>query len=79
MTNKGKTPVQLAMDTMRAAMRDDPHYAHSWHCNIASCARDEGVPWAKAQDIASRFMKLAFDAVTKANVGIGPEHFRTDE
>ena len=59
-----------AMDaTKKAMVADNPSkggsYAHSWHCNIAVCAIDEGIDHATANKIASRFMKLAFDVETK--------------
>ncbi len=54
-----------ARETLQAAMRDDPAYAWSWHCNIAMCVKDEGVDHAIANRAAKRFMKLAFDIETK--------------
>ena len=45
-----------AMDTLRQAMKADPDYAHSWHCNIAIMCYDaigaarEKVPGATADD-----------------------------
>ena len=52
--------------------------AHSWHCNIAMMCYDamDAVPWTsqtreahearhkRANDAASRFMKMCFDAKT---------------
>lgn len=63
-----------AMDAIREAMREDPSYAWSWHCNIAMALHDE-MPesfWmpdrsehhAIANRAASRFMKNAFDVTT---------------
>jgi hypothetical protein len=54
-----------AFAVVKQAMVDDPDYAHGWHANLACCAKDEGVNHEAAQNIASRFMKLAFDINTK--------------
>ena len=53
------------MRHLTEALRDDPSYAWSWHCNIAMSAYDEGVEHKKANEIASRFMQLAFGVSTK--------------
>lgn len=53
-----------ALESLKAAMREDQQYANSWHDNIACCALDEGAAHATANNIASRFMKLAFDVET---------------
>ena len=57
---------QEAMDHLRQAMKDDPSYAWTWHCNIACLLLDEDVPHDRANDRASDFMKRAFDVETKA-------------
>jgi hypothetical protein len=49
-----------AMTTLKESMRKDPDYAWTWHCNLACCAFDEGVNIVTANDIAARFMSLAF-------------------
>ncbi len=72
--------VAQAFEVIKRAMKDDNpgergSYAHSWHCNIAmmcydSIAKSDGSDhdWAhdRANDAASRFMKLCFDVETKA-------------
>ncbi len=55
-----------AMNVIRRAMRDDPGYAWTWHCNIAILLLDEGVAHDRANSRASGFMRLAFDVETKA-------------
>lgn len=67
-----------AVGALKQAFQDDPDYAHSWHCNLAmmfSDAMETGgvsrrhaggsINHEVANDAASRFMKLAFDVVTK--------------
>lgn len=46
-----------AVQTVIQAMRDDPDYAWSWHCNIAMAAVDSGVPHGIANHAAARFMR----------------------
>ena len=53
-----------ALAEMKRAMDADPDYAWGWHCNLACCIMDEGVSHEVANKAASRFMKLAFAAVT---------------
>lgn len=66
-----------AMDTLKQAFKDDPDYAHSWHCNIAMMCYDamrDSKPFLKdgdhkathftANDAASRVMKRCFDVET---------------
>lgn len=64
-------PIKEAVNTLRAAFRDDPAFARSWHDNLAMSffdaqIHDEGAstPHAVANDGATRFMKLAFGADT---------------
>lgn len=40
-------------------------YARSWHDSLACCAMDEGVSHEVANKIAARFMKMAFDVMTR--------------
>lgn len=57
-----------AFRTLQQAFRDDPEYAHTWHCNAAMSfygAMPEP-DHAVANDGATRFMKLAFDVETSA-------------
>jgi hypothetical protein len=65
-----------AMNVIRQAMREDPGYAWTWHCNIACLLLDEGVAHDRANDRASGFMKLAFDVETKAPERDRHEHPR---
>lgn len=66
--------VEKAMDALIEAFKDDPGYAHSWHCNIAMMCYDAMLETpgdghnhhAIANDAASRFMKLCFGVETKA-------------
>lgn len=44
---------------------EDSDLAWTWHCNIACCVMDEGIPHAVANEAAARFMKLAFDVDVK--------------
>lgn len=65
---------KVAMETLKAAFKADPDYAHSWHCNLAMAfcdAMDENcidenckMVWTNAG--AARFMKAAFDVKTSA-------------
>ena len=65
--------VKEAFDTLKQAMKDDPSFAYSWHCNVAMMCHDailnfDGqVDFAHqvGNDAASRFMKLCFDVETK--------------
>lgn len=68
--------IKPAMDVLRRAMKEDPDYAHCWHCNIAMACSD-AMPeaddedeyenrHATANETASRFMKLCFDVETTA-------------
>lgn len=41
-----------------------PDVALGWHDNLACAAMDEGASWWRAQKIAARFMKTAFDVDT---------------
>lgn len=53
-----KPTVQQAMEVVTQAMRDDPEYAWSWHCNIAMAFVDEGGDPAMGNHAAARFMRL---------------------
>lgn len=54
-----------AVETLKAAFAADQDYANSWHDNIACCVMDAGLNHERANDAASRFMKLAFDVKTE--------------
>jgi hypothetical protein len=58
------SPCGEALNIIKSAMRDDPHYAWTWHCNVAVSMMDEGAPHDAANAAAARFMKLAFDVDT---------------
>lgn len=74
--------VAQAFEVIKNAMKNDNpsepgSYAHSWHCNIAMMCYDAILAGDKnrlsrsaahkiSNDAASRFMKLCFDAETKA-------------
>lgn len=59
-----------AMEALRAAMRGDPGYAWSWHCNLAMMAVDAGAPHQAANERAADLMKNLFAVDTRYN-----EHF----
>ena len=59
-----KTKVEEAMDVLKQAMKDDPDYAWSWHCNIAVMMQDVGVSHTVSNKGAANFMRLAFDVDT---------------
>ena len=74
----GTNNIEPAMSALKQAMRDDPDYAHGWHCNIAMACYDSMSKGTEERDdsesyknrrrdsneAASRFMKLCFDVVT---------------
>lgn len=63
-------PVKNAMKVVQKAMKNDPDFAWSWHCNIAMAAQDAGAPHKEANERAADFMRCAFGVdTTKA-----PEH-----
>lgn len=59
------TKIATALEIISSAMRDDPHYAWTWHCNLAMAYFDEGIVGPLiANKAAARFMKLAFGVDT---------------
>jgi len=46
-----------AVTRLIEALRDDPEYAWSWHCNIAMAFVDEGGEPIRANHAAARFLK----------------------
>ena len=54
----GEPSVPASMKIVTDAMRADPGYAWSWHCNIAMAFVDEGGEHAMANHAAARFMRL---------------------
>ena len=59
--------ITKALETLIEAFEDDPVYANAWHCSIACCAMDEMVDRTVANNIATKFMKLAFGIKTTAS------------
>ena len=66
MSDDTKVPnrIQAAFDILKSAMRDDPAYAWSWHCNIAMASIDEGAPHDSGNAAAARFMQMCFGVDT---------------
>lgn len=58
-----------ALRVLSLAFVSDPSYAHGWHCNVACAAIDEGVEYAAANRIATRFMRMAFHVHTENDPG----------
>lgn len=66
------TEIEDAINTLKKAFKEDPAFAHGWHCNIAAAFFDSdkwvreshSIRHAVANDGASRFMKMAFDVET---------------
>ena len=56
--------IKPAFDAIAAAVKADPDYAWSWHCNVAMPSVDEGMDRAAANRAAARFMHIAFDVDT---------------
>ncbi len=54
----GPTSVADAMAVVTKAMRDDPEYAWSWHCNIAMAYVDAGGDHAVGNHGAARFLRM---------------------
>jgi hypothetical protein len=55
-----------AIETLSAAMKEDPEYAWAWHCNFAMPFVDEGGTHQQANRAAARIMRVFF------NVDTGP-------
>lgn len=66
-----------AIKALTKAFENDPHYAHSWHCNISCAVQDAMEPVdpdgdsheykiKAGNEAASRFMKMAFGVETSA-------------
>lgn len=62
---KNQMSVMDAMKNLKTAMKNDPKFAWSWHCNIAVQFQDVGVSHEISNEGAARFMKLCFDVDTK--------------
>jgi hypothetical protein len=74
MSTKRSSKIERAMNTLSEAFKNDPDYAHSWHCNIACMAMDAGASHEVANEGASRFMKLAFGVETNEGVCYNDEY-----
>lgn len=59
--------VPESMATVTNAIRNDPGYAWSWHCNIAMAAMDEGVDHMAANKLAARFLMILTGVDTTKN------------
>ena len=59
--------VPESMATVSKAIRNDPDYAWSWHCNIAVAAMDEGVDCMTANKLAARFLMILTGVDTSKN------------
>ena len=59
--------VPESMATVTNAIRNDPGYAWSWHCNIAMAAVDEGVDHMAANKLAARFLMILTGVDTTKN------------
>lgn len=65
-------PVQAVPEAMKVvteAMRSDPDYAWSWHCNVAMASVDEGMGYYEANQAAARFMRLLAGVDTTKHQG----------
>lgn len=58
-----------AMNVVIAALRDDPDYAWSWHCNVAMAAFDEGLSHYAANKAAARFLRALAGVETTEHPG----------
>jgi hypothetical protein len=47
-----------AMAVVTQALRDDPDYAWSWHCNLTMMAQDAGAARSVADEGSARFLQL---------------------
>lgn len=59
--------VPESMATVSQAIRNDPSYAWTWHCNIAMAAMDEGVDHMTANKLAARFLMILTGVDTTKN------------
>jgi len=56
--------IRIALWILRRAMKNDPDYAWSWHCNIAMVAQDAGASHKEANERTSDFMHNLFGVRT---------------
>lgn len=55
------TTADGALETLRDAFITDPHFAWSWHCNLAMTARGYEMSDLLMNDFARSFMRQAFE------------------
>ena len=60
--------VRLALWIISRAMKKDPGFAWSWHCNVAMVGIDSGAEHRQANERAADFMKRAFGVDTMTQV-----------
>ena len=70
--------VPESMATVTNAIRNDPSYAWSWHCNIAMAAMDEGVNHMAANKLAARFLMILTGVDTTKNPHFPKEPVETE-
>lgn len=56
-----------AFEVLSEAIKADPEYAWSWHCNIAMPAFHANVPYRQANEAAANVMQHLFGVDMKAN------------
>lgn len=61
--------VRSSMQTLVAALKTDPDYAWTWHCNVAMAALDEGLGHYEANKAAARFMSWLAQIDTTTHPG----------
>ena len=65
--------VRLALWVLSRAMKNDPMYAWSWHCNLAMMAVDAGASHYEANKREESFMHYLFGVRAqepKSNIGL---------
>lgn len=61
-----------AMKRVIEAVRKDPDYAWSWHCNLSMSCQDGGASRAEGEAMARRFMQLLFGRCTSEEEYLSP-------
>lgn len=76
------------VNVLTEALRQDPEYAWSWHCNVAVAAQDAGMDYAASQLAAAKFLQLLANVdttqsphypATQAKQGESPHFTHLDE
>ena len=76
--------VSKALEVLTEAMKEDPDYAHTWHCNVAMSMydafpdHDHDKNHAIANEGASRFMQLCFGIQTSGDMLDGQDLERSE-